>query len=87
MDSADLEKDAGINISRRLAKSWQLVWNQRTATKRLPKGCKRYEKGFCKFGDGCAYNNQDKSTLMAGNNNVEINKKVEILEKMVQEMA
>ena len=44
------------------------------------------KKGFCKFGNGFAYNPQDKSTLMAGNNNVEINKKdigEELAEKIV----
>ena len=53
--------------------------------KRHPKECKRYEKGFCRFGIGCAYSHQEKSTLKAGNK--EINVKVEMLEKMVFEMA
>ena len=52
--------------------------------KRHPKECKRYEKGFCRFGIGCAYSHQEKSTLKAGNK--EINVKVEMLKKMMFEI-
>ena len=44
-------------------------------------------KGFCKFGNDCAYNHQEQSTILTRKNNVEINMKVEKLEKMVNEMA
>ena len=53
--------------------------------KRHPKECKRYEKGLCRFGISCAYSHQEKSTIKAGNK--DINAKVEMLEKMVFEMA
>ena len=67
---------------RRLAKSCQLVRSQGIVTKKHPKECKRHQKGFCKFGNDCAYSDQK-----TRNNNMEIHVKVEMLEKMVHEMA
>ena len=60
----------------------------KSCEKRHPKKCKRYaNEGFCWFGTGCAYHHQVQSTLIPNNNTIEINIKVEKLEKMVHEMA
>ena len=61
--------------------------NAKSCHKRHPNECKQYEKGFCRFGICCAYIHQEKSILMVGSKNTEINVKVEMLEKMVLEMA
>ena len=61
--------------------------NTKSCHKRHPKECKQYEKGFCRFGPCCAYSHQEKSILMVRSNNTKINVKVEMLEKMVLEMA
>ena len=61
--------------------------NPKSCHKRHTKDCKRYEKGFCRFGIGCAYSHKEKSILKAGSNNTEIHVKVEMLENMVIELA
>ena len=39
--------------------------NSKNCQKRHPKGCKRHIiKGFCRFGAGCAYHHQEKTTTI-----------------------
>ena len=56
--------------------------NSKSCQKRHPRVCKKQAiEGFCRFGATCAYHHQEK------NNHVEINVKLEELEKTVKEMA
>ena len=59
--------------------------NSKSCHKRHPRGCKRHAvEGFCRFGLGCAYHHKEPPTTK---NHLEINMKVEELERVVNKMA
>ena len=59
--------------------------DQKSCHKRHPRECKRYAlEGFCRLGDGCVYHHKE---LSPNKRILEVDKKVEELEKALNKMA
>ena len=68
-----------------LCKDLSACVDPRSCHKRHPRGCKRYAlEGFCRFGDGCGYHHKER---LPNKSILEVNKKVEELEKALNKMA
>ena len=85
MDTADLEKNVGKKHLSEVCHHLEACKSTKTCKKQHPKNCKKYntERG-CRFGSECAYyhkRDQDSSKPC------ECQTKIDILEKIVTEMA